>query len=167
MNILKRYKGYLLIERYNRYYIRFYGGREENMPCEIPISEDDAKKVLISGIAIQEIICDAKKNIKWIADSFYEMGIIHYLIYEANVSELIAQKWYKKFYHNPDIRNEFYDFIMTGSYPSNPVKVEGFTAKELASNYPLSVVGAYNYLIYLREKPIEALNNLAKGLPIK
>lgn len=47
------------------------------------------------------------------------------------------------------------------------VIVEGYSAEMLTEQYPLSVLGAYNYLIYLRENPEEALSDLKKGLPRK
>ncbi len=49
----------------------------------------------------------------------------------------------------------------------NPVSAEGYTAKMLFEKYPLSELGAFNYLIYLRESPREALSDLKKGLPRK
>lgn len=47
------------------------------------------------------------------------------------------------------------------------VMVEGFTAEKLNTEFPLSMIGAYNFLIYLREHPKEALMDLEKGLPRK
>lgn len=52
-------------------------------------------------------------------------------------------------------------------FTPNPIKVEGFTAQYLATNYPLSALGAYNYLIYLREMPGKALADLKAGLPTR
>lgn len=52
-------------------------------------------------------------------------------------------------------------------FTPNPIKVEGFTAQHLATNYPLSALGSYNYLIYLREMPGKALADLKAGLPTK
>lgn len=52
-------------------------------------------------------------------------------------------------------------------FTPNPIKVEGFTAQHLATNYPLSALGAYNYLIYLREMPEKALADLKAGLPTR
>jgi hypothetical protein len=47
--------------------------------------------------------------------------------------------------------------------------VEGYTAKSLKEKVgnKLNNLGVYNYLIYLRENPDEAKQNLAKGLPVK
>lgn len=57
---------------------------------------------------------------------------------------------------------------MYDDFPANnPITVEGYNAKQLNKNTHLSVIGAYNYLIYLREDAKNALNNLRKGLPQK
>lgn len=43
----------------------------------------------------------------------------------------------------------------------------GYYASKLVEEFPLSPLGAYNYLIYLREDPEHALANLKAGLPKK
>ena len=50
-------------------------------------------------------------------------------------------------------------------FPDTLISVEGFTAKQLNEEYPLSVIGAYNYLKYLREDKAHALKDLKNGLP--
>lgn len=66
-----------------------------------------------------------------------------------------------------DIYSEFTDVIKCGKWMNKhtAISVEGFTAEQLNSSYPLSLLGAYNYLIFLRESPNEALEALRKGLP--
>lgn len=44
------------------------------------------------------------------------------------------------------------------------VMAEGFTAKRLCESQALTPLAAYNYLLYLRESPQEALDKLKKGL---
>jgi hypothetical protein len=44
-------------------------------------------------------------------------------------------------------------------------KVQGYSAEQLYTTTCLEVIGAFNYLIYLKTKPQEALANLNKGLP--
>ena len=44
-------------------------------------------------------------------------------------------------------------------------KVRGYSAEQLYKTTHLEVLGAFNYLIYLKLKPKEALSNLQKGLP--
>lgn len=66
-----------------------------------------------------------------------------------------------------DIVNEFAYYIQN-SWNSNKtewITIEGFSARKLIEQYSLSVLGAYNYLIYLCEDPNEALEFLTKGLP--
>jgi hypothetical protein len=70
----------------------------------------------------------------------------------------------------PDIWEEFRCGLNAEqfSFPQeNAVSSKGYTAETLCRDYPLSELGAYNYLIYLRENPEEALENLKKGLPRK
>ncbi len=43
--------------------------------------------------------------------------------------------------------------------------VEGYTAQDLFETTYLTEIGAYNYLVYLKEHPKEGLEALAKGLP--
>lgn len=47
------------------------------------------------------------------------------------------------------------------------VIVEGYTAKRLADETILTSLGAFNFLIYLREEPKEALADLKAKLPRK
>ena len=69
-----------------------------------------------------------------------------------------------------DIFDEFMDCIREDSFVFpyvDAVSVEGFTAPYLHENYPLSEIGAYNYLIYLRNNPEQAKKDLKNGLPRK
>ena len=43
----------------------------------------------------------------------------------------------------------------------------GYTAETLHRDYNLSPLGAYNYLVYLKEDPNNALTDLKAGLPRK
>lgn len=168
MNVLKEYKGYQLVERYDKTYIRFWGGREEDMPCEFAISKTDAERVISEASVIDELLSIAKTQIEWTANSFYKIGITEYILHHMKLSQTRAEKSYEKIARYADIRKEFYQYIMNDEvFTPNPIKVEGFTAQYLATNYPLSILGAYNYLIYLREMPEKALADLKAGLPTK
>ncbi|MBN2928595.1 MAG: hypothetical protein ACLTS1_05445 [Coprococcus sp.] len=50
---------------------------------------------------------------------------------------------------------------------SRCLKIEGFSAKKLYKTTYLQPIGAYNYLVYLRNNPQAALENLKSGLPRK
>jgi hypothetical protein len=43
--------------------------------------------------------------------------------------------------------------------------VQGYTAQQLYETTYLDALGAFNYLVYLKRKPKEALADLKAGLP--
>lgn len=69
-----------------------------------------------------------------------------------------------KFIAHKDIYFELYDFVLYEQFPEDAIIVEGISAQQLATNYLLSPLGAYNYLIYLREMLEKALADLKAGL---
>lgn len=75
----------------------------------------------------------------------------------------------KKLLRHQDIYDEFVkrSFLDVNEKIDNPITVQGFTAEQLHNNFPLSILGSYNYLIFLREKPEDALDKLKQGLPRK
>ena len=69
-----------------------------------------------------------------------------------------------------DIFQEFMNGMKGNSFvfpDTDAVSVEGFTAQYLHENYPLSEIGSYNYLVYLRNNPKQAKMDLEQGLPKK
>ena len=44
MEILKEYNGYQLIKRYEKPYLRFWGGRDENIICEFLITTEEEER---------------------------------------------------------------------------------------------------------------------------
>lgn len=165
MRILNRYKGYQLLERYGKPYVRFWGGRDDDMPCEFPVSGSEAVKATSDAAYIKVLLLQTKSKIEWSAESFYRLGVLEYLRYGIKMSAKTAENVYEKLNQHPDIRNEFYHYIMVGTFVSNPLRVYGFTAEDLAAKYHFSPFGAYNYLIYLREMPEPALAALEESLP--
>lgn len=99
----------------------------------------------------------------------YDKTIIDLLKNEYRMSEKRAVLTVQKLLSHKDIYDEFVEAATSGkpASGSSAIKVEGFTAEELHSKYPLSLLGAYNFLIYLRESPKTALEDLKKGLPKK
>ena len=168
MEVLKEHNGYQLIERYGKPYLRFWGGREENMICEFPITMEEEERTLQNPSAIEGLLAKAKTKINWTAESFYHIGIMEFLQHRTKLSEKRAEYSYQKLARHPDIRKEFYSYIINNdAFPENPITIEGFTAKRLITEYPFAPSGAYLYLVYLREKPKEALDNLKHHLPRK
>ncbi len=99
----------------------------------------------------------------------YDKAVLDTLKNEFRLSDKRAVLAIQKLQTHPEIYDEFVLAVTSGKYVngSGAVAVEGFTAEILSTNYPLSLLGAYNYLIYLRESPKEALEDLRKGLPRK
>lgn len=99
----------------------------------------------------------------------YDKQVLSMLKTDYRLSEKRAVLAVQKLLTHKDIYDEFILVAKSGKYAkeSSAVSAEGYTAEMLNANYPLSVLGAYNYLIYLRESPKAALEDLKKGLPRK
>ena len=69
-----------------------------------------------------------------------------------------------------DIIDEFFNYARVGKYckkDKTKTEVCGYTAERLIIEYNLSPLGAYNFLVYLKEKPENALKALNARLPGK
>ena len=88
---------------------------------------------------------------------------------EYQMTDKRAMLTLHKLRSHKDMYKEFLRVFAEGFFPNDDdaVNVEGFTAERLTRDYPLNAVGAYNYLIYLRENPEKALSDLRAGLPRK
>jgi len=94
--------------------------------------------------------------------------IFEYLVEKEKQTPKLASQMCDKFEKHPDIMEELVQYILTGKFvEKDPVTVEGYTAQMLKDTTYLKPVGAFNYLIYLRNKPEIALDKLKKGLPLK
>lgn len=90
-----------------------------------------------------------------------------YLLSECGLSEQRADASIAKLAKHKEIYFEFSEYVNKRNFPENGIMVCGYNAKILHQNFPLSPLGAYNYLIYLKEHPQEALADLRAGLPAK
>ena len=86
-----------------------------------------------------------------------------------SLSETGAVRALVKLQEYPDIWEEFISGMEEEPFcfPISPLRVEGFSARDLKEKYPLSILGSYNYLIYLRHSPNQALQDLRDGLKRK
>lgn len=101
-------------------------------------------------------------------DIAYQAIIQDYAMNVLGDSQAKANQIYEKLARHPDILAEFAGYIQNNTFPqTSPITVEGITAEQLTKMTYLTPLGAYNYLIRLREKPQEALADLAAGLPNK
>lgn len=94
-----------------------------------------------------------------------EYIIKKYLREKYFLNEYRSEQEYQGLHKYSDIEQEFVNYILDIKNDNDFITVEGYTAKKLCEQYPLSILGAYNYLIYLRENKNEALINLENGLP--
>ena len=64
---------------------------------------------------------------------------------------------------------EFKYYVANGEFVPEKAayKVQGYSAEQLYNTTYLEVLGAFNYLVYLKRKPKEALADLKAGLPRK
>lgn len=168
MEVIVKNSGLKLIKKYEKYYIRFIGGQYAEYPCDLLITDGEAREILSDNSKIKEIMVRYEGKIPWILSTFVDSAIRDYMFYECKLSEKRIKKNMEKLNRHTDIKMEFYETIMYEQFPVNsPITVKGYIAEQLYQNTYLSVLGAYNYLIYLREAPINAIEDLKQGLPIK
>lgn len=94
--------------------------------------------------------------------------ITQYLVGECGKSSTFAAGCIQKMKAHPDVMNAFAEWIELRDFSRihAPV-VMGISVTELHATGKLSPVGVFNYLIYLRNNPEEALDALKRGLPRK
>lgn len=95
--------------------------------------------------------------------------IIEHLKAEYGYSEAQAEKAMEYLLQSKAITFEYYYYIENGDFlPDGHASVfSGYTARRLYEETYLTVLGAFNYMIYLKKNPAEALENLKRGLPRK
>ena len=168
MKILVNLNDKTLIKKYDHYYIRFTGGAHEELLCDLKISDEDAEDIIADNSKLLKVFSDYEKNIKWTKNYFVDSVIKDHLYYAYHMYGKRIEKEMEKLDRHQDIKMEFYRTLMKEEFPkSRAISVEGYTAQQLKETTKLTVLGAYNYLIYLREDPKIALDNLKKGLPTK
>ena len=122
-----------------------------------------------------EMYDSVKELDKWYAENYRAKSeaiikrerIRAYLLSEGGLSERRTDAAMAKLARHKDIYLEFAEYVTKLIFPENGITVLGYNAALLHQNYPLSPLGAYNYLIYLREMPEKALSDLKAGLPTK
>ena len=94
--------------------------------------------------------------------------IIKHLVDMCNQSPEMATQIAEPFEKHDDIRAELEQWIERQEYPQdNPLTVEGYTAESISKLAPfMNGVGAYNFLVTLREHPSTAKQIIAEGFPI-
>lgn len=98
-------------------------------------------------------------------EQYFQTLLRSYL--ESSVSPNRMDAKVKEFSRHTDIYEELINYILAGEQFEETVSVavEGYTAKRLVNETILTPIGAFGYLVYLREKPKEALADLKANLP--
>lgn len=168
MTLILEYKGTKLIKKYDNYYIRFLGGQTSSVLCDLKISDEEASEIIENPEKIKLVRDSYKNKVDWAESYFVDSTLNDYLLYECNLNKNRINETINKLNKHEDIKNELYETIMYGEFPvSGAISVCNYIAEELNKNAKLSILGAYNFLIYLREDEENALADLEKGLPIK
>ena len=95
--------------------------------------------------------------------------IIEQFYQGINIPKMLIQYKISRISKHPDIEAEFEQWILYKEYcENNPVKVEGYTAKQIAtlSKY-MDGEGAFMQLIDLRENPKSAIEQIKSGFKMK
>ena len=168
MEQVLEYKGLSLIKKYDKYYIRFIGGQREEYPCDLAISNKEAMSIISSNETIKNVRDEYKKKVEWTSRYFIDSFLSDYMFYESNMSEKRIKANIDKLNRHEDIKFELYETLIYEKFPvAGAITVCGYTAESLKNTTHLSILGAYNFLIYIREDEKNALDDLKKGLPIK
>ncbi len=169
MNIIKNNFGTIMIEQYGNKYIRYDAGQISDCILQVKITEEEYERVLNDEITMESVVNWYSNRGLCSEDKLRNDLIADYLSSTGKYSEKRQTEIIEKLNKYRDLFFEFYDYILDEQFVKDDVaiKIEGFTAKSLATKYPLSPLGAYNYLIYLRETPQKALADLGAGLKRK
>jgi len=165
MKILVEHEGYKLIKRNDAFYIRLFVGEIVPILCEFKIDKEEGSQIIENHSLIVDTVKEYSRNLDWTLSSFVDATVLDYL-QNTGMNEKRAKDSLVQLREHEDILMEFYDYILLEKFPANrAIEVCEYNAQMLYENYELSIIGAYNYLIYLREEPDEALADLKAKLP--
>ena len=155
---------YQLILRYqDRYYIRFE--LESGFVAELPVSEIPTGKDVVKLIKdkpeemIRIVNAFCKKG-DWTETSYVQSTIVDCLLYSGDMPISQASKIWAKLSRHDDIVQEMYNMIVEEAPGFRSVKAAGFTARKLMDMTQMTLIGAYLFMVALREEPKEALPQL-------
>ena len=95
--------------------------------------------------------------------------ILTYFLDEKKVTRPVANVLMSAFKRNPDIADEFINWIDTRDYRTeNALIICGYTAEQISKIAPhLDAAGVYGFLVTLREKPDVAKETIKNNFPEK
>ncbi|MDU1413524.1 MAG: hypothetical protein E6929_11990 [Clostridium sp.] len=167
MKILKEDERIKLIEKYENDYLRFKDVDGSNTYYDLKISNEESNLILDGKVTLEDILNKYSREGKCNLNQLEVKAVDEYLAYvlKYEVEEIDFAR--NKLLNHPDIFKSFYNYVLNEEFPEDSLSVEGYTARQLYESTYLEPIGAYNYLIYLRNNPKRAIMNLKKGLPRK
>lgn len=157
-----------LIRKYGRHYIRREMGEMMTELIDFPITNNEAHDImedLVAAISVQRAVMARLSGSR---EYYVDRYLLEYMQFDRGMSEKRAKETLEKLDRHEDIKNELYDTLINEAFPvSTRLVVCGYKAEDIWKTQKLSILGVYNYLIYLRENEKEALENLKAGLPKK
>jgi len=155
---------YQLVRRYkDRYYIRFE--LESGFIAELPVSEIPTGKDVVKLIKEKpeemiRIVNAFRQKGDWTETSYVQSTIIDCLLYSGDMPMKQASKIWAKLSRYDDLVQEMYNMIVEGTPGFRSVKAAGFTSKKLMDITQMTLIGAYLFMVTLREEPEKALPQL-------
>lgn len=101
------------------------------------------------------------------------MEIIKDYLKSLNLTEPVINQLLKTFINNPDIVNEYENWLKTKEFViNNPITEQGYTAKMIYEKWVvedsiLDINGVFSLLVTLRENPENGLKYIIEGFPKK
>ena len=166
MKILKRDPGIIVLKQYGKTYIRFTAGGIADKLYQMEISQEKLDLIMNASVDGGLIVNRHMNEDPSLPDSLEDRVINDYLYFSTDCSDQRKQAILNKLHKYGDIFYEFYYYVLRETFEDGVVEA-CYCASKLAAEYSLSPLGAYNYLIYLREDPEKAIADLKTGLPRK
>lgn len=117
---------------------------------QVEISQEELDLIMNSSVDGGLIVNKYMNEDHGLLDSLEDRVINDYLSFTTDYSDQRKQAILEKLHKYGDIFYEFYYFVLMETFEDGVVEA-GYCASKLAAEYSLSPLGAYNYLIYLRE----------------
>ena len=99
-----------------------------------------------------------------------EEMLCRYIQQKYGCSEKRSRVMFGKMLPYNDIFEEFFIYACVGEFckkDKGQIEICGYTAEVLNRDFNLSPLGAYNFLVYLKEEPEQAIADLKAGLSKK
>lgn len=95
--------------------------------------------------------------------------VCNFLQKKYNISKFDAKDIWNDLKYDFHVLNEVKYFTLNNKFvpEDDCYRVEGYSAQDIFEKTYLTEIGAYDYLIYLKEDPEPALKDLKNGLPRK